>query len=108
MGISGTRRIPRRLRRLLVARDKGCRFPGCNRSRGVEAHHIIEVLDGGETVLENLVLLCAFHHHWIHAKGWEILTDGQGRFRFRPPGEPVMPAVLPLRTASAEALARRY
>lgn len=105
-GISGrTRRVPRRLRRLLIARDRQCRFPGCEARRGLDAHHIVHVVDGGQTELENLVLLCSFHHHWVHRYGWQIIHDGQGRFRFRPPDRPAaLPPVLALPGASAEAL----
>src|SRR5256885_1129761 len=46
-------------RRALIARDKGCAFPGCTRSpRWTDAHHVIHWKDGGPTDLHNLVLLC--------------------------------------------------
>lgn len=41
------RRIPRRLRRALADRDRGCRFPGCVNTRYVDAHHVIHWADGG-------------------------------------------------------------
>jgi hypothetical protein len=31
--------------------------------------------DGGETIEDNLVLLCSRHHHLIHGKGWAINKD---------------------------------
>ena len=34
-----------------------CQFPGCN-SRRCDAHHVVHWADGGETRLQNLVLLC--------------------------------------------------
>ena len=35
-----TRAVPPAIRRALRIRDKGCRFPGCDRTRYVHAHHI--------------------------------------------------------------------
>ncbi|MCP4766517.1 MAG: DUF222 domain-containing protein, partial [Gammaproteobacteria bacterium] len=53
-----TRAVPPALRRALQARDAGCRFPGCSHRRFVDAHHIEHWADGGETSIDNLVLLC--------------------------------------------------
>ncbi|SHN75956.1 HNH endonuclease signature motif containing protein [Cryptosporangium aurantiacum] len=52
------------MRRVLIARDGGCRFHGCDRPPAwTEAHHVTHWADGGPTNLDNLVLLCPFHHH---------------------------------------------
>ena len=56
-----TRTIPPALRRALEFRDRGCRFPGCG-LRFTDAHHVRHWADGGATKLDNLVLLCRFHH----------------------------------------------
>jgi hypothetical protein len=57
----------------LVIRDRGCRFPGCDRPPGwTQAHHIVEWPDGGLTDLDNLVLLCHTHRHLIHHQHWRI------------------------------------
>ncbi len=50
------------IRRALWSRDRGCSFPGCHRTRYVDAHHIQHWTNGGETKLENLTLLCTHHH----------------------------------------------
>jgi hypothetical protein len=56
--------------RALVARDKGCSWPGCDRPPGwCQAHHIRHWLDGGSTNLDNLRLLCRFHHRTVHEGG---------------------------------------
>lgn len=89
-----TRRIPARLRRMLHARDRGCRFPSCTATRGLDGHHIVHWNDGGPTELPNLVLLCRYHHTFIHQRDWEIITDGNGHFRFQPPDEPPKPSVV--------------
>jgi 5-methylcytosine-specific restriction endonuclease McrA len=54
-------------RRALLRRDRGCRFPGCDRPSGwSDAHHLVHWADGGETKLSNLVLLCRRHHRMVH------------------------------------------
>jgi len=77
-----TRTISTPLRRVLNARDKGCRFPGCANSRYVDAHHVEHWANGGETKPSNLVSLCRFHHHAVHEGGVriEVLDDGALRF----------------------------
>ena len=85
-----TRSIPAPLRRLLTARDKGCRFPGCANARYIDMHHIKHWANGGETRPSNLVSLCRFHHRAVHEGGFnvEILDDGALRF-VNPHGEAV-------------------
>jgi Domain of unknown function (DUF222)/HNH endonuclease len=60
--------------RALVARDRHCAFPGCYRPPSAcDAHHILEYdRDNGPTDIENLALLCRYHHGLIHKKGWTI------------------------------------
>ena len=81
-----TRTIPPSLRRALEARDRGCRFPGCG-LRFSDAHHVKHWADGGETKLENLVLLCSHHHRLVHEEGWKIEWWGAGRPAFVDPRE---------------------
>jgi hypothetical protein len=62
-----TRVIPAGLRRAVVARDRHCVVSGCGRSaRWCDVHHIVLWADGGETAIENLCLLCRFHHTSVH------------------------------------------
>ncbi len=78
------RTVPPRLRRLLEARDHGrCRFPGCERRRHLDAHHRVHWAKGGETRLDNLVLLCHQHHRLVHEGGYEIEHGADGQLRFR-------------------------
>jgi len=65
-----SRTIPPAMRRVLRVRDKGCRFPGCTNTRFVDGHHIQHWADGGETSLDNLVMLCRHHHHLVHEGGF--------------------------------------
>lgn len=79
-----TRSVPPALRRALAARDNGCRFPGCERQRFVDAHHIEHWARGGETSLENLVQLCGHHHRLVHEGGFSIAREAGGMV-FRDP-----------------------
>jgi Domain of unknown function (DUF222) len=67
------RNIPVNLFNALVVRDRGCRFPGCDRPpHWCEAHHIDHWEDDGPTKIGNLVLACSRHHHLLHMPGWHI------------------------------------
>jgi hypothetical protein len=66
-----TRTIPPALRRALEVRDGGCRFPGCG-LRFTDAHHIHHWAEGGETKLENTILVCRYHHRLLHEEGWRV------------------------------------
>ncbi len=76
------RLVTQRQKRALVARDKGCRFPDCKQTRYVNAHHIIHWSHGGNSDLDNLVLLCSFHHHQVHEGGIKMEKDSQGYLHF--------------------------
>ena len=81
-----TRTISAPLRRALHARDKGCRWPGCDRSaRWSAAHHVVHWSKGGPTDLDNLVLLCSRHHREVHEGGWQIVRTEDGDYRTVPP-----------------------
>ncbi|RDI18293.1 HNH endonuclease [Lentzea flaviverrucosa] len=76
------RTFPASIRRLLVARDQGCAFPGCDRPpKHCDAHHVRPWSEGGETSMGNAVLLCRHHHTLIHQSDWEVkLHDGTPTF----------------------------
>ncbi|OHV40709.1 HNH endonuclease [Pseudofrankia sp. EUN1h] len=82
-----TRRIiPPPLRRALVARDGGCTFPGCQKNAAwTDAHHIVHWLSGGKTNLDNLALLCGFHHRTVHRGEWVVVMGSDGHPYFVPP-----------------------
>lgn len=62
----------------LHARDKGCSFPGCHRTpEWCQRHHVISWIDGGPTDLDNLTLVCHYHHHNFARLGWSCaIVDG--------------------------------
>ena len=102
-----TRTIPPALRRALLHRDRGCRFPGCTARRG-EGHHIRHWAQGGPTTLGNLVLLCRRHHRAVHEDGHRIRPAPDGPLEFvRPDGRalPDVPAPGSIRTDPVSALA---
>jgi Domain of unknown function (DUF222)/HNH endonuclease len=68
-----TRVINRRLRRALEHRHPTCAVPGCGATRGLHAHHIRHWEDGGRTELDNLVLVCPYHHR-LHHRGVITIT----------------------------------
>ena len=71
-------------KRALNVRDKGCRFPGCDRpATWTSGHHLVHWIKGGGTDLPNLVLLCYRHHWMVHEGGWQLVKtdDGNGAGR---------------------------
>ncbi len=98
-----TRSIPLPLKRALRSRDGGCRFPGCDRTRFTEGHHVKHWADGGETKLSNLVSLCGFHHKLVHEGGFGIAATDDGVFVFtRPDGRRIPECGTNPRTASEQ------
>jgi hypothetical protein len=67
-----TRTIPRWVRRAVHARDKGCRFPGCDEKVFIDAHHVRHWSRGGPTIPTNVLELCWFHHRLVHEGGWTV------------------------------------
>jgi len=91
-----TRSVPPALRRALRRRDRGCRFPGCENHRFVDAHHVRHWAHGGETRLDNLVLLCRRHHRLVHEGGYLVERVSESELRFRDPcGGPILDAPRP-------------
>src|SRR5882672_6584645 len=79
-----TRTIPPALRRALLHRDRGSRFPGCGVRFG-QGHHIRHWAQGGPTTLSNLAILCRRHHRAVHEEGYQVDRQRDGELRFRRP-----------------------
>lgn len=74
------------LRQWLQERDRGCRFPDCDRPpEWTEAHHIVPREEHGPSTLPNLVLLCRVHHRLVHEGGWRVRRGPDGELGVEPP-----------------------
>ena len=100
--------IPVRNRRAVVVRDWCCRMGGCSGSpRWCQIHHIRERENGGTHELDNLVLLCTYHHREVHRKGivlhWEdvilVATMPGGATLHGPPHPDTIPVLFYLPTS---------
>lgn len=89
--------------RALTARDRHCRFPGCDSTSQLHAHHITWWSRGGRTAADNLLLLCRKHHHAVHDRHWTCTGTAAAPSFTRPDGSAVANANQ-LPGASAEAL----
>ncbi len=103
------RTVPDRTRMVVEERDRGCRVPGCDRSRWLHIHHIRHWDEGGPSDTANLIALCQHHHRLHHRGGLGIrgdaddpngitFTDERGR-RLQPTGRPVAPTLAHEETA---------
>ncbi len=84
-------------RHAVVARDRTCTYPDCDRPPQLgEVHHVAWwVRDAGPTAVSNGVLLCWYHHDVVHRENVSIRRhDGRWEFRRRDgcPVEPRGPA----------------
>jgi hypothetical protein len=91
---TATRVWPVGMRRAIVERDRGCRFPGCDRRpEWCDIDHGIPWEEGGPTAVWNGLLLCRHHHRakrrdawWptLHADGTVTWKHADGRTRTDP------------------------
>ena len=53
-------------------------FPGCSRPASwCQVHHVLARVDCGLTDIDNLVLVCGWHHREFDGRGWAVrITDG--------------------------------
>lgn len=74
-----TRKWSAAQRAAIVARDRHCRFPQCERPESwCVIHHVTWYSRGGHTDIRNGVLLCGYHHQQIvhdESKGWTLTMD---------------------------------
>jgi hypothetical protein len=101
------RLVPERTRQVVLRRDRGCRMPWCDRSYGLEIHHVVHWEDGGSTDTNNLIAACGSCHRRHHGGEFHIagdaddphglvFTDRHGRPITRPkPKPPTGPAPPP-------------
>ena len=87
LALGRTRRIASRGQTMaLIAREGGCSFPGCDHPpQWCDRHHIIDWIDGGPTDLDNMTLLCRYHHTHFLQKGWACRMTADGLPEWIPP-----------------------
>ena len=80
-----TRRVGEALRCVLIARDGGCVWPGCDAPPSrCDAHHVKHWADGGPTNADNLALLCHRHHILLHEGGHHLQCHGDSWVVLKP------------------------
>lgn len=71
-------------RKALRLRDRCCRAKGCTiPATWCEAHHLKPWALGGETNVDDGVLLCSFHHHRAHDPTYEMARTPGGDLELR-------------------------
>ena len=81
-----TRVVSAALSKAVIARDRHCQWPGCERRPSFsEEHHLVPWAEGGATDLENLCLLCYRHHWMVHEGGWQVARQQDGEISTVPP-----------------------
>jgi uncharacterized small protein (DUF1192 family) len=72
------RTVPAGLWRVLVARDAGCTWPGCDAPPAWcdVAHGAVPFADDGQLSPANAALLCRRHHRRFDLGGWQITIQG--------------------------------
>jgi hypothetical protein len=70
---------PADLAQFVIARDRTCRAPGCERPAAKsDLHHVQWWSRGGETNAANLVPACERIHYGIHRGGWTLTREQDG------------------------------
>ena len=68
--------LPAAIERHVRERDPHCRVPGCNHTRGLQAHHLVPCCKGGWDGIDNLAMVCPHHHRMLTPHGpWHLIGD---------------------------------
>ncbi|GAA4376729.1 HNH endonuclease signature motif containing protein [Nocardioides caricicola] len=78
----GRRLHTRHQRYAMLARDRGCRAAGCDRTHGLHAHHKVEWAKGGDTNVVDGVTLCHWHHMKAHDASYATSYQPNGDVTF--------------------------
>lgn len=71
------------IKRTLKTRDVHCRFPGCRMpSSRCDNDHTVPWSEGGTTQIENLAMLCRYHHVFKHRSGWTVTQLENGTLKW--------------------------
>jgi hypothetical protein len=101
-------------RRAILARDRGCRTPGCDApAERCHIHHVRQWDDGGSTDIANGVAKCRRCHLKHHRERWTDLLEPDGTYALtsptgvrqtsRPPGWQTPQPRLPVHTSAQPA-----
>ncbi len=77
-------------RREVQRRDRHCRFPGCTNATFTNTHHIRPWKPDGRTDIDNLALLCEYHHRRVHSTQWTMSGNANTELCFVGPTGRVM------------------
>ncbi len=78
-------------RTALAIRDGGCTFSGCTAPvRWCDAHHMPDWNHGGESNLDEMALLCRWHHGIAHRNGWTTGIDADQWVWFKNPNDRII------------------
>ena len=91
-----SRNVSKRLRKAILMRDNGCRWPGCTQSKYVDLHHVVFWSKGGPTIPSNLVTLCRTHHRLVHEGGFCLQMPIEGKLIVIDPKGVEIPTYCPL------------
>jgi hypothetical protein len=73
----------------LVARDRGCRWPGRKKCPApldwCDGHHLDSYVYTKKTEIATTVVLCERHHTMVHEEGWALAGDPAGELLAFPP-----------------------
>ena len=85
--ISLAKRLHDRYQRIIIVkRDGGCCWKGCDRPPAwCEVHHPEPYAAGGPTTVENGALFCFVHHHLLHDGDWSARMAPDGIVEVIPP-----------------------
>jgi hypothetical protein len=70
------RALPADVERHVRERDPHCRVPGCSHTRRLQAHHLVPCCRGGHDGINNLAMVCPYHHRMLVPHGpWHLIGD---------------------------------
>jgi hypothetical protein len=83
--------VPTWMRKAVAARDRTCRWPGCDvRAEWCDVHHEVPWYEGGPTAVHLSISLCRRHHGLVHEGRWRLHHDHESGIVSvtRPDGRP--------------------
>jgi hypothetical protein len=68
--------LPAAIERHVKDRDPHCRVPGCTITRRLQPHHLVPCCRGGWDGIDNLAMVCPYHHRMLTPHGpWHLIGD---------------------------------